>query len=179
MSEKIGKVIRVSFNWIDKGSIFFGYISACCVISLTLIVFISVIARYVFNRPFAWSDEISAYIFLSQCLLALAYATYREAHIAAEMLFVHFPPKVQFVITIIGYVLALICIIVVVYYGSILFHQYFVQGWRSDTEYAVMLWPFIMMVPLGFIMFGLQCFSRINAVIERKSGRDNEKEQAG
>ncbi len=175
MSRKLGKAIRVSFAWIDKGSIFFGYVSASCVISLTLIVFISVIARYIFNRPFAWSDEISAYIFLSHCLLALAYATYREAHVAVEMLLVHFPPRVQFVINLVGYILALMCIAVVMYYGLILFYQYFIQGWHSDTEYAFILWPFVMMVPLGFLMFGLQCFSRINAIVERRRRSDNEK----
>jgi len=168
MSGRIGKAIRVSFIWIDKGSVFLGYISAFCAISLTLIVFISVIARYAFNRPLAWSDEVSAYIFLSHCLLALAYATYKEAHVSAEMLYVHFPRRIQFVISLIGYTIALMCTVVIIYYGSILFIQYFVHHWRSDTEYAIILWPFIMMVPLGFLMFGLQCLSRMHALIARR-----------
>jgi TRAP-type C4-dicarboxylate transport system permease small subunit len=168
MEDKIQKVLQASFACIDKSTIVFAYISACLAITFTLLVVVSVLARYVFNQPQPWSDEIVGYLFLSHCLLALAYATYKKAHVAAEMLFVHFPPRVQFIVTLTGYLLALWCISFIVYYGSILTYQYLIRDWRSDTAYAVILWPFVMMIPLGFLLFGLQCLSRIRVLLEDK-----------
>ena len=167
MSEHLGKTMRKSFAVIDKITIFFAQGSAVCGILLTFVVVAGAISRYVFNHPLGWRDEISAYVFIFHCFLALAYATYRESHIAAEMLYVHFPPKLQFIITVFAYILALICTSVICYYGFETTYDYFARGWASDTPYNITLWPIVLMVPLGFLVFGLQCFSRLHAIIER------------
>lgn len=167
MSEHLGKTMSKSFAVIDKITVFFAQGSAVCGILLTFVVVAGAISRYVFNYPLGWRDEISAYVFIFHCFLALAYATYRESHIAAEMLYVHFPPKLQFIITVFAYILALLCTSVICYYGFETTYDYFARGWASDTPYNITLWPIVLMVPLGFLVFGLQCFSRLHAIIER------------
>ncbi|MDD1777429.1 MAG: TRAP transporter small permease [Candidatus Helarchaeota archaeon] len=167
MSTKFNNFFALALSWIDKITVVFAKASLVCGLLLTLLVVIGTIARYVFNYPLGWRDELTAYIFLFHCFLALAYATYREAHIAAEMLYVHFPPKLQFIISFLGYVLAMICTVLICYYGFKTTYQYFVRGWASDTPYATPLWPIVLIVPLGFLMFGLQCVSRLNTIIER------------
>lgn len=167
MSKKIRKIIEFSFFLIDEVTVVFAKASLVCGLLLTLVVVAGAVARYVFNHPIGWRDEISAYIFIFHCFLALAYATYREAHISAEMLYVHFPPKLQFIITFFGYMLALLCTGIICYYGFETTYAYFIRGWASTTPHRVTLWPIMLMVPLGFLLFGLQCFSRLNAIIKR------------
>ena len=167
MNSPFNKFCNLFFFWVDKITVFFAQASLVCGLLLTLVVVIGTLARYVFNYPLGWRDEITAYIFIYHCFLALAYATYREAHIAAEMLYVHFHPKLQFIITIIGYSLAMLCTSIICYYGFKTTYQYYVRGWASDTAYVVTLWPIILIVPLGFVMFGLQCLSRLKTIIAR------------
>ena len=161
------KTLRKIFALINKVTVYFAQASALCGILLTLVVVSGAVSRYVFNHPLGWRDEISAYIFIFHCFLALAYATYREAHIAAEMLFVHFPPRLQFIIAFIAYILALLCTSIICYYGFETTYEYFIRDWASDTPYQITLWPIMMMVPLGFFIFGLQCFSKIFTIIDR------------
>jgi TRAP-type C4-dicarboxylate transport system permease small subunit len=179
MSERIRKIIKLLFYWIDKVTVVFAQASLVCALLLTLVVVVGTVARYVFKYPLGWRDEISAYIFVFHCFLALAYATYREAHIAAEMLYVHFPPKLQFIISFTAYTLALLCTGIICYYGFETTYGYFIRGWASDSPYGITLWPIFLMVPLGFLMFGLQCFSRLNAIIERMRTRGSVIAQTG
>ena len=113
MSGNSKSVLDKAFDLIDKWTVFFAQASAICGILLTFVVVAGAVSRYIFSHPLGWRDEISAYVFIFHCFLALAYATYKESHIAAEMLYVHFPAKLQFVITITAYILALLCTFVI------------------------------------------------------------------
>lgn len=182
MNEKKSKIDgRRIFAIIDKVTAYFAHASAACGILLTFVVVTGAVSRYIFNYPLGWRDEISAYIFIFHCFLALAYATYREAHIAAEMVYVHLPSRMQFVITFSGYVLALLCTAIICYYGFETTYEYFIRGWTSDTPYEITLWPIIMMIPLGFLLFGLQCLSRIDTLLHRMktTGSVMAEEEAG
>jgi len=81
---------------IDKITIISGIISGVLALALCLLVFGAVIFRYFFHSPISWSDEFAAYIYIYHCILALAYATYLESHISAELLSDKFSPGVQF-----------------------------------------------------------------------------------
>jgi len=144
-----------------------GYVSALLSLVLCLLVFAGVIARYLLNDPIDWRDEVSAYIFIFSCILALPYATYLESHVSAEMLFVHFPRKMQLVIHTSGYVLMVLCVGVICYYGTATTWTYYTREWRSETVNEFLLWPIMAVIPVGFFLFGLQSLSRIRATIRR------------
>jgi C4-dicarboxylate transporter DctQ subunit len=157
---------------IDKISVISGQFGAVANIGLCLLVFIGVLARYFFSYPIEWRDEICSYIFIVTNLLGLCYATYVEAHVSSEMLYDRFPFKIKLIIDLIGYVMVLICIAFIVYYGFEATQSYFVRQWRSETAYAFILWPLIAVVPAGFMLFGLQCMSKLIKTIARMSNGD-------
>jgi len=167
----ISRVTRVFTTTVDKTAILSGYVAAALTILMCLLVFCGVIARYLLHSPLAWRDEISAYLYVVGSILALAYATYLESHVASEMLLTRFPQRVQIGIGALGYILVTACIGLVCYYGTLTTLIYFSREWRSSSIYEFILWPIMAVIPLGFLLFGLQCLSRLYALVERSRSR--------
>lgn len=160
-------VLQTIFDWIDRVSLYSGYISAGLSILLTLQITYGVIMRYIFNRPVFWIDEISGYLFVTYICLGVVYATLKESHISSEMIISKMPMKIQYGVAIFGYVIALLVSCAMVYYGSKTTLLYFNLGWKSETTLAFILWPVWMMIPIGFTIFALAAISRINAITKR------------
>lgn len=167
MTTKARTIIEQGIKVIDKITVFFGIFSGILGIVLCILVFSSVILRYFFHSPIAWSDEISAYIYVYQSILAIAFATYLESHVSAELLNDKFPPTVQFLVSMFGYIAMMICIAIIFYYGSKTTQLYYLRGWRSATDHEVLLWPIMAVIPIGFGLFFVQCISRVYVAIMR------------
>jgi C4-dicarboxylate transporter DctQ subunit len=170
MNQSARGIFHAARRIIDKTSIYGGNFGAAANIVLCLLVMIGVIARYFFSYPIEWRDEICAYTFIIANLLSLCYATYAESHVSAEMLYDRFPIKVKLIIDLVGYILVLVCIAFIVYYGFQTLQSYYVRDWRSETAYEFILWPIMAIVPVGFLLFGLQCISKLIKTIERMRG---------
>lgn len=66
-----------------------------------------VIARYVFNAPFSWSEELARYLFLWLVFLGASQAMRRNEHIAVGLLIDRLPFRVrQLVIVLINCLIA-------------------------------------------------------------------------
>lgn len=170
MSNYWGKAFDAGSDFIGKISNGAGLVAAWFNLVLVILVAVGVFARYLFGSPIAWRDEICQYVFIYANLVALCYATYHEIHVSSDMLYEHLPPRIQFVITMIGYCLVLVCIVLVTYYGTQTTYGYYKGDWRSETDEAFLLWPVIAIVPIGFFLFGLQCIATMrNLVIRMKT----------
>ncbi|HSD51215.1 MAG TPA: TRAP transporter small permease [Candidatus Methylomirabilis sp.] len=65
---------------------------------MTLLVFVSVLFRYVLNRPLAWSEELASLLFAWLTFVG-AYAGFRtRSHIRIDTLTIFLPPGVRRVI---------------------------------------------------------------------------------
>ena len=155
------------FDWIDRISIYSGYISAGLSIVLTLIVTYGVFLRYVLHNPVFWVEEISGYLFVWFFCLGIVYATLTESHISSEIVIKRLPMGVQYAVSMIGCVMAFIIALAMVYYGSKTTWTYYSLGWRSDTLLEAKLWPVWVSVPLGFAVFAIELISRIRAITIR------------
>ena len=56
------------------------------IFAMTLIIFLQVISRYIFNSPLVWSEELSRYLFVWISFLAIADAVRTKSHIALSIL---------------------------------------------------------------------------------------------
>lgn len=167
MTTRTRHIIEQGIKVIDKVTIFFGIASGLLGIVLCALVFIAVIFRYFFHSPISWSDEFAAYIYIYHCILALAYATYLESHVSAELLFEKFSLRTRFLITTAGYIAMIACIGIIIYYGGKTTYLYYLREWRSATEHEILLWPVMIVIPFGFLLFLLQCLSRLYACFMR------------
>jgi TRAP-type mannitol/chloroaromatic compound transport system permease small subunit len=166
-SSKVRIGIEATLNYFDKIGVSTGIVAAGLSILMMLLITYSVFARYVLNRPHFWVEEITAYIFVGSFFLSLGYSTLKEAHVASDIVISHAPMKVQYVVSMVGYVFVLIVCFAIVYSGSCMTITYFKFGWKSSTQLMVPLWPAIAMVPVGFIVFALTVLSRIYNITKR------------
>ena len=65
------------------------------VVAEIVILFSGVIARYVFNHPLVWSDELSSIVFLWQAMLGAVIALRRDEHMRMTALVGALPPRAQ------------------------------------------------------------------------------------
>jgi TRAP-type C4-dicarboxylate transport system permease small subunit len=59
---------------------------------MTLIVVYAVVARYIFNSPVGWSEEIAVYLMIWVVFLGAAYALKEDAHIGVDVLISRLSP---------------------------------------------------------------------------------------
>jgi len=65
------------------------------VVAEIVILFSGVIARYVFNHPLVWSDELASIVFLWQAMLGAVIALRRDEHMRMTALVGALPPRAQ------------------------------------------------------------------------------------
>ena len=69
--------------------------AAALVVAEVVILFSGVIARYVFNHPLVWSDELASIVFLWQAMLGAVIALRRDEHMRMTALVGALPPRAQ------------------------------------------------------------------------------------
>lgn len=134
----------------------FEKIVACASVSvMAILVFINVIARFIFNSPLAVTDEMSCYLFVLMSFMGTAIAARRKAHLGLTIVTEHLKPETAKKIQVLMYVIsAVFCLLIVIFGIEMVISQY---GMGQQT--ATMQWPewiYGLFVPVGaaFAMIG-------------------------
>lgn len=72
-----------------------GFAVTTCLVLLCIVVFAGVVARYVFNDSFTWTEEIGQLLFAYIIFLGIPLAHRQRAHIAIDLLPGHLPAAVR------------------------------------------------------------------------------------
>lgn len=75
--------------------------SVIMLVLMTIIVFYSVLLRYVFKSPLAWSEEIARYAFIWLTFLGISMAERNGEHFKVEVFIEMVPPKVRLIVEIV------------------------------------------------------------------------------
>lgn len=115
------------------------YIVATLLAGMVVVVFGNVVLRYVFNRTWAWSEEIARFMLVYLVFLGAIIAMYRRQHLGIDILYKIVPPKVQKLFRIISGLLVSLALIAMV------------DGGRTMVELG-MTWPApATRIPYGYI----------------------------
>jgi TRAP-type C4-dicarboxylate transport system permease small subunit len=87
-------------KWLDDN--FEMYLSIILMSAMTIILFIQVIARRVFNNSLTWSEEVARYIFIWLIYFGISYGAKIMKHIKIEAFLGVYPKKVRPYIEILG-----------------------------------------------------------------------------
>ena len=71
------------------------YLAAVLLASMTLLVFLQVLFRYVLNHPLDWSEELSSFAFVWMSLLGASIGLKRNEHPRLDLIVNLFPSKTQ------------------------------------------------------------------------------------
>ncbi len=150
-------------SFVERVNLLLGYCSGLGILAMGIILFYEVIARYFFNSPTIWAQEISIYLFIWTMLAGAAYTLQVGKHVRIDLLIIRFSVKTQnfleFVTSIFG----------------MLFSAYVtVQGWNmlkatlkyhklSATPLRVPMWIPQLALLVGFGLLTLQFIIIISA----------------
>ena len=134
-------------------------VACVCVSIMAILVFANVISRYVFQYSFAFSDEMSTYLFVLMSFMGTAIAARRRAHLGLSVITDHVNPKARLIIQMIMYgVSAFFCLLIVITGVQMVISQI-----QLGQETATMQWPewiYGSFVPIGGL-FAMVAFLQV------------------
>jgi C4-dicarboxylate transporter DctQ subunit len=128
-----------------------GLSAAALLASLATIVY-SVVRRYAFNAPVAWSDELVGYLLVASVMLAAAESLLGGEHISVDILTERLAPRGRWIAFLFGLVAVAATAILLAIEGVGTVRFSLLVGQRSNGELALPLWIPQALVPIGALL---------------------------
>ena len=163
-------LIKQGMNRIDQCSEYLGVIAAWLYFMIGLMIGYEVLARYLFNAPTIWAQELSQLLFLWATFLGISRALKRDQHIRISALesFMSESATRRFRLLTLVFI-SMLCLLVV-YYGSTIFWDSFVRGRSTGTMLNIPNWWSQAVIPAGFCILFLQSMVEIARHLREKPG---------
>lgn len=127
-------------------------------VTMLIVIFVlwEVLARYLFNSPTAWSNEVNQYLLCALVMIGGGYTLRQRAHTRVDIIHLRLGPTAQHLVEVASGALVLLFSLPMIYYGFIIAHEAFVSGETSVSAAELVLWPSQAVVPLGAALLALQ-----------------------
>ena len=149
-------MVKRIFNLIDTTSDVAGRVLCYLVFLIMVIIFMDVVARYVFNNPLLWGWLISKQLFGVFILFAGIYTMSKEKHIRIEILYDRFPPRLK----LFARKITLVCFVtfmgVLVWQGAWMGWNSLMVGEIAPGAFRLPMYPFKLMIPTAAFLFLLE-----------------------
>lgn len=149
-------------RWIDRLSEFVGRWVAWLVLAAVLISAINATVRKLFNVSSNAYLEIQWYLYAGVFLLTAGYTMLRNEHVKIDVLTGHLSKRRQTWIDVFGICAFLLPFVFVVVELSIpLVLRAWESGEVSSNAGGLIRWPVYVLVPIGFVLLGVQAVSEL------------------
>jgi TRAP-type mannitol/chloroaromatic compound transport system permease small subunit len=140
-----------------------GVVAAVLVVALIVLMLYDVGMRYIFNAPTAWGFDINTWLMGAAFVLSIGYALSSDSHVRVDLLYTpETRPRLRYV-DLIGFIVLLLPSAAWITWG--LWHYFFEalkSGERSGSSaWNPILWPFRLILFVGFLAFTLQIIAEI------------------
>lgn len=118
---------------------------------MTLLTFLQVVLRYVFNSGILWSLEATVYAFAALVLFGMSYGVRTHSHIAVDLFVKRFPAKLRHAAALLAVALCLFyCGLML--YGSIVFVDRLAALGNDARDIPAPKWVLTTVMPIGFAL---------------------------
>ncbi|SMD08167.1 TRAP transporter small permease [Sporomusa malonica] len=93
------------------------YLCISLLVVMSLVVFLQILSRFVFNIPLRWTEEFAVFLLAWVSFLGASVGVKRWAHIGVEAFVLLLPKKMQHVVKLLSLVLSAIFFAIMLYYG--------------------------------------------------------------
>jgi TRAP-type C4-dicarboxylate transport system permease small subunit len=159
----MGKFSRYFFGSVNKLA---EIIAGLAFIVLCLSVATQVVARYLFNYSFSWSEEFPVFLFLWVSFVAAAAAYRDESHLSVTFVYKKFPRRIKKILLYVNLILSLMFFIVVGY--SELMIDFSLRGSTFVVMKISKLYCYIG-IPMACLLFIIFGFEKIYREIKGES----------
>jgi len=129
---------------------------------MTLITFVQVVARYVFNYSFVWALELVTFLFAWLIFLGISYGVRVGSHIGVDALVRLLSPAKARAVAIVATVLCLVYA-AIVFYGGWIYVAKMVEIGIEAQDIPIPQWVPRLVLPLGYALL----FFRFSQVLYR------------
>ena len=132
------------------------------ILASTVVSGVNAIVRKVFNVSSNAYLEVQWYLFAASFLIAAGYTLLQNEHVRIDVISSRLSKRGQIWMDIFGFVVFLtpFCI-AILYYGTPYFLRGYQSGEMSNNAGGLIRWPVYAMIPLGFSLLLLQCWSEL------------------
>lgn len=155
--EKGGKVPHPALVRFDNGIFnlmkWISYVSAVCLLVITLLSTADVAASKFFNHGITNATDIVTYLNIPVVFLSAAYVQLERGHTHIDLIYTHFPQWGQKIVHTVGNILG-VCVSAFIAYRAILstVQKFEVVEKSSSSASAFVVWPFAAVISLGFLL---------------------------
>jgi TRAP-type mannitol/chloroaromatic compound transport system permease small subunit len=147
---------------IDRMSELIGKSVAWLVLAAVLISALNAAVRKAFNTSSNAYLEIQWYLFAAVFLLAAGYTMLRQEHVKIDVISGRFTKRTQVWIDIIGLAFFVLPLVYTVIHLSLpLAIRSYVMNEYSSNAGGLIRWPVFALLPLGFVLLGIQAVSEL------------------
>lgn len=119
--------------------------------AMTLLTFVQVVLRYVFDTGLVWSLEVVSYLFAWLVLIGMSYGVRTQAHIAVDLVTSRLPHRTARGVAAVALVLGLTyCVLMT--YGSVVFIERLMALGNNAFDIPLPRWLLTSVMPFGFVL---------------------------
>jgi len=142
-----------------------GGIAAALVGLAILVVCQMVVIRYFLNGSTIWQTEFVIFALVASTFIGCPYVLKLKGHVNVDLLPNYLGQRGRFVLALIASLLGLLFCLLLTWKGYELFHEALVNGWTTDSIWALPLWIPYLSLPLGIGLMSLQYLADILVLI--------------
>jgi TRAP-type mannitol/chloroaromatic compound transport system permease small subunit len=147
---------------VDALNAFVGKYVIWLILASTLISGVNAAVRKIFNVSSNAYLEVQWYLFAAAFLLAAGYTLLHNEHVRIDVVSHQLSKRGQIWVDVIGFAFFLtpVCF-AMLYFGTPFFLQGLRSGEMSSNAGGLVRWPVYLMIPIGFSLLLLQCWSEL------------------
>lgn len=146
------------------------WLIALLLAAMTLLTFVQVVMRYVFNSGFTWAVELTGILFAGMIFIGISYGVRVGAHIGVDAVVKLLPPKLRRLTSILAVLLCMVYAGMVIY-GSMVYVLKMKSVGLELEDLPIPMWTVRAVLPLGFFLLMLSFLPVLYDLVTGKSDR--------
>jgi TRAP-type mannitol/chloroaromatic compound transport system permease small subunit len=149
--------------WLDAVTAGIGRAVSLAIFVMIAVIAFEVVARYFFNAPTAWAQDVSGWLQVAYVLLGGAFALQSGYFVRVDVLYARLPRRVQAAIDLTLTTTLFVCFAsVLIWKGSEVALQSFRMGEISATgSWRGPVWPAKFLIPAGVALLSLAWLAHV------------------
>lgn len=156
-------------HWIDQISRLSSLIAAYLFFAIGIIISYEVGARYVFNMPTIWVEEISRLLQLWGCYLAMAWVLKNRKMIRITIVLERLNGLYAKFAELTSITIIAVFSLITIYYGSLITLDSIELNRHTSSMLGLPSWLFEVSIVVGFSLLFLQCLAEFFDVCQQKN----------
>ena len=149
------------FKAVDRLNDWCGWLVGLQILLIVGVIAYEVVARYGFNSPTVWANELMIYVTAVAYLLGGGYALLHRRHVAVDVLYARFPLRVRAWLDLLTFGFFLLYLGAVVWAGGVWALDSIKGGETTSTPWNPPIWPVKLAIPVAALLVLLQGIANV------------------